>query len=123
MTAIIEGAKDIDVACFELARTTKWEQRPIDADDIRCHAERLSAIARDQVYEPVGRDAALVARAVHYLTNAHAVPPMRDNTQWFEEMLSTVLEVARPNSVQDGKGREFLKDMLEGIRSLSEAPI
>lgn len=122
MTATVTD-DGLDAACFELARATKWEQRPIDADDIRRHAERLSAIAREEVYEPLGRDLALVARAVHYLTNAHAIPPMGDNTEWFSDMLSAVVEIARPNSGQDGKGREFLKDMLDGIHSLLEDPV
>lgn len=104
VTAAIEDTADLDAACFELARTTKWEQRPVDADEIRLHAERFSVIARGQIFEPLGRDAALVTRAVHYLTTAHAIPPMRDDTEWFYNMLSAVLEVARPNTGQDGKG-------------------
>src|SRR5262245_1160403 len=114
VTAMLEDTTDLDAACFELARATKWAQRPVDADDIRRHAARLSGIARDQICEPLGRDVALLTRAVHYLLNAHAIPPMGDDTHWFSDMLSAVLEIARPNTGQDGKGREFLNDMLEG---------
>jgi hypothetical protein len=33
-------------------------------------------------------------------------------------MLTVVLEVARPNSGLDAQGKEFLKDMREGIGSI-----
>jgi hypothetical protein len=116
MIPVIENATDLDVVCLELARTIKWNQRPVDADEILRLADRLALIARGQVYAPLDRDVALVARAVHYLTNAHGMP-MGEDTKWFSETLRAVLEVARPNSGQDGKGREFLRDMLEGIES------
>jgi hypothetical protein len=112
---------ELEEACFEVARTTKWTRRPIDADDICRHAQRLFEIAREEVYEPLGRDAALITRAVHYLGTAHAIPPMDENTEWFAQMLSAVVEVARPNSFHEGKGQEFLKDMLEGIQSRLES--
>lgn len=112
----VDEIAELEEACFELARATKWEQRPIDADEIVQHADRLYRIAKEAIYEPLGRDAAVVARAVHYLINVHGMPTGDDDTRWFAEKLETVLEIARPNSGQDGKGRKFLNDMLEGIK-------
>jgi|SRR5579885_931414 len=117
VAAVVRETNDLREACFDLARTTKWEQRPIDLDEINEHAERLYQIAQEQICESLDRDLALVARAVRYLTNAHGMP-IGNDTNWFSKMLEAVLEVARPNTRQDGIGREFLKDMQEGIQSL-----
>lgn len=102
-------------SCFELARTTKWAQKPVDAATITAFADKLTHIAKGQVSEPLGIDIPLITRAVRYLTNAHAIPPMDEDTQWFYEMLRVVLEIARPNTVVDDENKAFLQDMLHGI--------
>jgi hypothetical protein len=53
MIAALENITDLDVACLELAWTIKWEQRPIDADEILQLADRLTAIARGRIYAPL----------------------------------------------------------------------
>ena len=62
-------------------------------------AEKLNGIAMERVHDrdTLGIDVPVVTRAVAYLTQAHAIPPMGDHTDWFE-MPDAVLEVARPNS-------------------------
>jgi hypothetical protein len=107
----------LEEACLELARATKWARRPIDVDQIRDLARRLSEIARERAPhgEQLGIDIALITRAVRYLSQAHAIPPMGDDTQWFSNMLDAVLEVARPNSSLTGDARGFLRDLLYGI--------
>jgi hypothetical protein len=114
-----QDTSEIEESCFELARTTKWVQKPIDAEEIKAQAGRFSEIAKEKVYEPLGINPALVARAVRYLAQAHGMP-MGEDTQWFEHMLRAVLEVARPNSSLDERGQEFLKDMMDGIASSAE---
>ena len=47
--------------------------------------------------------------------------PMSDDTAWFSNMLTVLLEVARPNSGLDERGHAFLKDMREGIESILES--
>jgi hypothetical protein len=111
----MEHDRELQNACFELARTTKWVQKPIDAEELRVFAERLVAISRGYLCEPLRIDVPLIARAVRYLTRIHAIPPMEEDTRWFKEMLQAVLEIARPNNVVDGNARPFLKDMLDGI--------
>lgn len=80
-------------------------------------AEKLNAIAMERVddRDTLGINVPVVTRAVAYLTQAHAMPPMGDHTDWFGYMLDAVLEVARPNSGLDGRAREFLEDMRDGI--------
>jgi hypothetical protein len=117
---IAEDVAELEAACFELARATKWVQRPIDSAEIETFAKRLAADGQSFVSEPLGIDLRLIARAVRYVTQVHAIPAMGDDTYWFTNTLSVLLEVARPNSGVEGDGRAFLKDMVEGIRSLEE---
>ena len=105
-------------ACFELARVLKWSKdNPAVEAVIGRLAENLNTIAMKRVHDAdtLGIDVSVVTRAVAYLAQAHATPPMNDQTEWFGYMLDAVLEVARPNSGLDGQAKEFLEDMLEGI--------
>jgi hypothetical protein len=105
-------------ACFELARVLKWSKDdPAAEAGIGSLTEKLNALAMRRVHDgdPLGIDVPVVTRAIAYLTQAHATPPMGDQTEWFGYMLDAVLEVARPNSGLDGQAREFLTDMLNGI--------
>jgi hypothetical protein len=109
---------ELEEACFELARTVKWVQKPIDSDEIRDLAGRFLEIAKSHIFisDELRIDTRLVARAVRYLTQAHGMP-MGEDTGWFASMLTAVLEIARPNSGLDEQGQAFLKDMREGIDS------
>ena len=103
---------ELQQACFDLARNTKWSRKPVDAAKIQAFSEQIAQIAREQVSDPLGIDISLITRAVRYLANAHAIPPMDEDTQWFYDMLRVVLEIARPNSGIDEENKEFLRDML-----------
>ncbi len=88
-------------ACFQLARVLKWSKDlPAPNAEIGGLAEKLNGIAMERVHDrdTLGIDVPVVTRAVAYLTQAHAIPPMGDHTDWFGYMLDAVLEVARPNS-------------------------
>jgi hypothetical protein len=105
-------------ACFKLARTLKWSKdSPASEAEVGGLAAKLNAIAMERVddRDTLGIDVPVVMRAITYLTQAHAIPPMGEHTDWFGYMLDAVLEVARPNSGLDGEAREFLKDMRDGI--------
>ena len=72
----------------------------------------------------MGVDIPLVTRAVNYLEQAHAIPPMGEDTEWFSNMLYAVIEIARPHSSLSGEGRLFLRDMLHGVcRSIDDSEI
>jgi hypothetical protein len=106
---------ELQQACFDLARITKWSRKPVDAAKIQAFSEQIAQIAREQVNDPLGIDIPLITRAVRYLANAHATPPMDEDTQWFYDMLRVVLEIARPNTGIDEENKEFLRDMRDGI--------
>jgi hypothetical protein len=67
---------ELQQACFDLARITKWSRKPVDAAKIQAFSEQIAQIAREQVSDPLGIDIPLITRAVRYLANAHATPPM-----------------------------------------------
>ena len=113
--------EELHNACFGVARTTKWSQRPIDAAEITAVAEKFFEIAKGQVSTGLEIDIPLITRAVRYLGQVHAIPPMDDNTVWFSEMLRAVLEIARPNTSVEEENKAFLRDMRNGInRALGE---
>lgn len=107
----------LNEVCMELARTTMWARKPVDVDNIHDLATRYTEIAMQQVKHgsELGIDIPLVTRAVCYLHQAHAIPPMATDEEWFDNMLQAVLELARPNSGLTGEGRQFLRDLLFGI--------
>ena len=113
---------DLEEACFELARTAKWVQRPIDSEEIRGLSSRFVEIAKSHIFigDNLKIDAPLITRSIRYLTQAHGMPT-GDDTSWFSDMLTALLEVARPNSGLDERGQEFLQDMREGIDSFLDA--
>jgi hypothetical protein len=112
---------ELQQACFDIARSTKWARKPVDAAEITAVADKLSEIAKQQVSPELEIDIPLITRAVRYLGQVHAMPPMDDDTSWFFDMLRVVLEIARPNTGVEQENKEFLRDMLQGIgRSLSD---
>jgi hypothetical protein len=107
--------EELKNACFDVARTTKWALKPVDTAEINAHAEILYQIAKEHVSEPLQIDLPLITRAVRYLRQVHAMPPMDDNTMWFYNMLRVALEIARPNTGVEEENKEFLRDMRDGI--------
>jgi hypothetical protein len=107
-------SNELAKACFELARTAKWTQRPIDTDEIVRLAERYLEITLSHLSTELRIDVPLLTRAVRYIILAHGTPH-GDDTHWFETILTALIEVARPNSGLANDGKEFLKDMLDGI--------
>jgi hypothetical protein len=108
-------SEELKSACFEVARTTKWAQKPVDAADITGLADRFYKIAKEQEWPDLEIDLPLITRAVRYLGQVHAMPPMDDKTGWFYEMLRAVLEIARPNTMVAENNKAFLRDLQRGI--------
>lgn len=110
--------KDLRAACFEAARSAKWKHKPQPVENIQELADKFYEIAAEKAKEihETDEDSQIVNRAVWYLAQVHAIPPMRDDLRWFHEMLEALLEVALPNTyVAAGKPQAFLQDLLKGI--------
>lgn len=109
---------DLKAACYETVRMAMWQRRPIPASVIQDLADDFYAFAAERAkeYHEIGEDAEVVNRAVWYLAQVHASPPMNTDVRWFREMLSALLELAFPNTyVSPGNPRRFLEDLLKGI--------
>jgi len=114
-----EQHQQLKSACYQLAKSTYWDRKPVDTDAIRTYADAIYNIALDesQDIEGLGCTFSTVVKAVYYIDQAHAIPPFKDDVQWFRDTLRAVIEVACPNSSLDGEARNFLADMGRGILS------
>jgi hypothetical protein len=107
----------LKAACFAVARSTMWDRRPVDVASIDAVAERLCLIAveYEEFVQGQERDPNLVTRAVVYLSHIHAIPPMRDDTTWFSDMLAALVELACPNAVASRESDAFYRDIEDGL--------
>jgi hypothetical protein len=121
--------KDLLNACREVAKSTLWQnEKPRDLSDIVDTEQIANTI--NAYYEEApfhlefitdqGRDQNLITRAVYYMARAHAIPPMKDDINWFKDTLSTLIEMACPNIVHTRNSAKFLEDVEEGIKDIRE---
>jgi hypothetical protein len=109
--------EELKSACYGVATNTMWAQRPVDVASIEAVAAEFFKIAADQEEFVRGqdRDPNLIVRAVWYLNHSHAMPPMRDDTQWFYDMLQVLVELACPNTGASPDLEPFFRDVEQGI--------
>ena len=107
-------------ACFALARITHWKTEPVAVSQIESFAQKLLAEALSQVasIETLGGSEEQVVRAVRYIEQAHAIPPIGDNIDWFRDTLQALMEIVFPNTELDGAALDFLFDLQSGITSV-----
>jgi hypothetical protein len=111
----IPGLRD---ACLELAHTVLAAGQPqVSRDILETLASRFEREAADfaLLVANSGRDTALLARAVHYLVDAHALPLMGTDTEWFRQSLACLVELAVPGIALSARGAAFLHDVEVGI--------
>lgn len=115
MTLDLEG---LQVACLDVVQSTLWEanKRPTlkEQGALARQLYELALEHRDYL-EPAGVDPNVLIRAVRYLAHHHAIPPMRDSTIWFEEMLACLIELILPNSTVIEDEGAFLLDVAAGV--------
>lgn len=104
-------------ACFAAARNVMWARRPIDVASIDAVAQQFLAIAEahEEFVESQGRDPNLIVRAARYLAETHAIPPMRESTSWFHDMLAVLIELACPNSAGAPAHEPLYRDIEQGL--------
>lgn len=116
-----DGERLVDKACLDLALETMVQSAPVDRDQVRAHANNLSKIAKEHVSKELEIDLALIARAIDYLRQVHAIPPMGNDSSWFSDSLTPLLELARPNAGGvEGEALKFLDDVAQGVQALKE---
>lgn len=105
-------------ACEELAHVVLAAGQPeVSRDILETLASRFESEAADfaVVVAANGRDTALLARAVHYLIDAHALPLMGTDMEWFRQALACLVELAVPGIALSAKGAAFLEDVAAGV--------
>lgn len=105
-------------ACAELAHIVLAASQPqVSRDILETLAGRFALEAADfaLLVASAGRDTALLTRAVHYLIDAHALPLMGTDTEWFRQALSCLVELAVPGIALSPRGAAFLHDVDMGI--------
>jgi hypothetical protein len=105
-------------ACVELAHVVLAAGQPsVSRDILETLASRFEREAADfaQLVAGSGRDTALLARAVHYLIDAHALPLMGTDMEWFRQALACLVELAVPGIALSPRGAAFLRDVELGI--------
>jgi hypothetical protein len=117
MSARLDGG-DLRDACHELARIVLLSSRPEVSNDIlETLADRFEREAAD--FAPLignaGRDPNLLTRAVYYLIDAHALPLMGTDMDWFRQALMCLVELAVPGIALSPRGAAFLHDVQLGI--------
>lgn len=105
-------------ACAELAHIVLAASQPqVSRDILETLADRFALEAADfaLLVASAGRDTALLTRAVYYLIDAHALPLMGTDTEWFRQALSCLVELAVPGIALSPRGAAFLHDVEMGI--------
>jgi hypothetical protein len=110
--------EELHDACLDLARVVLSASQPLVSNDImETLAARFEREAAD--FAPgiarAGRDPNLLSRAVHYLIDAHALPLMGTDMEWFRQALVALVELAVPGIALSEKGGAFLRDVQMGI--------
>jgi len=105
-------------ASRDLARVVLAAGQPQVSNDI---LETLAArFEREAVdFAPMvaraGRDPNLLTRALIYITDAHALPLMGTDMEWFRQTLACLVELAVPGIALSERGGAFLRDVQVGI--------
>jgi hypothetical protein len=104
-------------ACLTLAKQVLTTKNGVSNDIVETLAAKFQdeALRHSDFIIGQDRDPNLLTRAIYYLTDAHAIPPMGSDIGWFQQMLTCLVDLAVPNAGLTDKGAEFLKDLQVGI--------
>lgn len=110
--------QELQDACRDLARVVLAAGQPQVSNDIlETLADRFQREVAD--FAPgvarAGRDPNLLTRAVYYLIDAHALPLMGTDMEWFRQTLVSMVELAVPSIALSDKGGAFLRDVQFGV--------
>jgi hypothetical protein len=110
---------ELHEACVDLARVVLASGQPqVSTDILETVAARFEREAVDfaPMVARAGRDPNLLVRAIRYIVDAHALPLMGTDMDWFRQTLACLVELAVPGIALSEKGGAFLRDVQEGIR-------
>ena len=109
---------ELQNACLDLARVVLASSQPQVSNDIlETLAARFEREAADfaPMVARAGRDPNLLTRAMYYIIDAHALPLMGTDMEWFRQTLTCLVELAVPGIALSERGGSFLRDVQAGI--------
>jgi len=112
--------QELKEACHKIATVIILDTKSEEPDSVQSLAEQLYDVSLKelQYLNNLGSNPSIVINAVNYIEQVQALSPVKNGIQWFTNILLTLIEIACPISVPEGKAKEFLSDMKHGIESL-----
>lgn len=119
-------------ACFNLSTSLMWEKDNLTLERIESNMTELNEMTERFVetakfylenIESLEGQSEIIVRAINYIEEAHAIPPLRGNYEWFDNTLRALTELACPNSRLSISNLEFLNDVESGIKDYRENSI
>ena len=74
-----------------------------------------AALTHEDCIVEAGRDPNLLRLCVEYLEKTQAIPSMADDTCWFADMLSVLVELAVPNTIAGAESERLYREIEAGI--------
>ena len=111
--------------CMYLARQVLWKQGGNSSDVVETLAAKFLGIAEDyqQFVRQERESDDVIAYAVRYVADTHAIPPMGTDTSWFLTAMEVLMQLAVPNKGMTQESAELLHCLQQGIASaLASAP-
>ncbi|MES2331344.1 MAG: hypothetical protein V4539_17200 [Bacteroidota bacterium] len=111
-------------ACFELVSELMWEKDRLDTERLGDFMDELSEMTDVFTNEAIGLldllgddplKEEIMTRAIWYLHDIHALPPLRGNIEWFKHGIMVLVEIVRPQSGVRKSNGVFLDWMAAGI--------
>lgn len=120
MSGLIRGA------CLEVAKINMWNTKPTDAKPISDFQEEITKIGMEALehYRDFANEQD-ISDAIHYIAQWYDLPPIRDDSRWFKEILYTLLDLAFPNvdvdniknvNKVDEEVARFARKLIAGIK-------
>jgi hypothetical protein len=115
MNVLRKGA--LNDACIQVAWQVLRSSKGVSTDLVETLASRYEQEALHHVesIQALGGDPNLLTRAVHFIADAHAIPPMGTDIIWFRNMLDFAVELAVPNAGLSNEAAAFLDDVRHGL--------
>ncbi|MBK6616101.1 hypothetical protein [Ottowia sp.] len=112
--------------CKYLAKQVLWKNGADSNDVVETLAAQFFELAQDhqQFVREQRESDEVIAAAVRYIADVHAMPAFGADTGWFRNTLHALLELAVPNTGLTSEAARLLPWLQEGIaESLADAPI
>ena len=95
-----------------------WDNKPVDVTPMIDYQKDMVVVALEAFdhFEALGATEQDIADAIHYVEQVYALPPIRDNVDWFRDTLFTILEPAFPNGGVSGAAARFAEKLILGIQ-------